>query len=105
MNRMRRWPAVKWRSMVRNCLWDAIDATLRDIRGTLFFANHAVAADAIQARLHGRSVQVGLDTDEGMQRLSARTEVDIGDPQGLARFLPVWFAALLGGRCCHWICV
>lgn len=76
---------------------DAIDATLRDIRGTLFFANHAVAADAIQARLHGRSVQVGLDTDEGMQRLSARTEVDIGDPQGLARFLPVWLQPYLEG--------
>ncbi|WP_420428265.1 YhdP family protein [Algiphilus sp.] len=76
---------------------DAIDATVRDIRGTLFFANHAVAADAMQARLHGRTVRVGLDTDEGIQRLSAQTQVDIGDPNGLARFLPDWLQPYLEG--------
>lgn len=69
---------------------DAIDATVHDIRGSIFFANHAIAGEAIEARLHGRPLTVGLDTEQGVQRLSAETQVDIGNRQGLAKFIPGW---------------
>lgn len=76
---------------------DAIDATVHDIRGSIFFANHAVAGEAIEARLHGRPLTVGLDTEQGIQRLSAETKVDMGNHKSLAKFIPGWLQPHIQG--------
>lgn len=76
---------------------DAIGATVRDIRGGVFFANHAIAGEAIQARLHGRPLRVDLDTEDGVQRLSAETEVNVANGQGLAKFVPDWLQPHMEG--------
>jgi len=76
---------------------DTIGATVRDIRGTVFFANHAIAGEAIQAQVHGRPLTVDLDTEQGVQRLSAQTEVDVANRHGLAKFIPDWLQRHMEG--------
>jgi uncharacterized protein (TIGR02099 family) len=75
----------------------AIDASFRDIRGRVHFVNEAVAAEVLEARLHGRSVSARLDTRDGVPHLMVESRVDLGNPEGLARLLPGWLQPRLSG--------
>lgn len=76
---------------------DAIDATFHDLRGRLHFVNTAIAADPLDASLHGQPVRARLDTREGVPYLSAQSRVDLADPQGLVGVLPAWLRPRLQG--------
>lgn len=75
----------------------AIDATFNDVRGRVHFVNGAVAAEVLDARLHGRSVSARLDTRDGVPYLMADTRVDLGSAESLARLLPGWLQRRLTG--------
>lgn len=76
---------------------EAIDATFRDIRGRIHFVNEAVAAEVLDARLHGRNVSARLDTRDGVPHLMAESRVNMDDPQSLVRLVPGWLRPLLSG--------
>ena len=76
---------------------EAIDATFRDIRGRIHFVNEAVAAEVLEARLHGRDVSARLDTHDGVPHLMAESRINMDDPQSLVRLLPSWLRPRLSG--------